>query len=225
MKVLDNPQLKATILRWLSESYLKSTYRPSGMHLTDLIYCLTKSFWDKTDPLPPSEREVLLFASGLGLERVLIPKEYKAEPILIDNIWVSPDFFTNIMGELKTTRMSSKKALAGDLPETWIEQIKGYAKASNQLSYDLAALCLMGNWHPPFPELIGLRLEFEQDEIDSFWAYIMEERLPCLESHLTSPYIPPLPQCYCKDWECKDCRYKMGCRAYCIEKGFKWEER
>ncbi len=224
MKVTDNPDLYKTIFEWLRDTYLKSTYRPEGWHLTEFIYCLTKSYWDRVDPMPPTESETLLFASGLGLERVLIPIEYKAKPILEDTIWVSPDFMTNIHAELKTTRTSSKKILAGDFPETWVEQIMGYCYATHQTQYDLGVLCLLGSYNPPFPKLHCFTLEFEPDGLKDFWLYIAESRKPILGASLRME-LPPIPQKHCKDWECGWCRYTIRCRAYCLEHSIEWKEK
>jgi len=104
----------------LVEEYSKEE-REVGIHVSDLIYCLTKSYFEKTNPLPPTPDEVLLFAIGLGLQKVLIPTRFNSKTIVVDNIICSPDYNSREgKAELKTTRIKYGKE---ELPEAWIEQI------------------------------------------------------------------------------------------------------
>ena len=217
MKRVENPQLTKDILTRLGELYIDRG-RHEGIHLTDLIYCLTKSYHDRTDPLPPTDRELMLFSVGLSLQMVLIPPEQNAMVLERDGILCSPDFISigGRLSELKTTRtsMMEKNKDTGvrgykDLPQTWYEQIMGYSYAAGLQEYELAVLHLMGDYAPPFPTLMGWRLSFDREELEKYWLYIKGRKL-VLEATI-EVHIPPKPFQWCKEWECDGCRYKLRC--------------
>jgi hypothetical protein len=231
MKKLDNPELSRRILNHLADQY-KIKEKREGIHLSTLIYCLTRSFFDQQAPVEPTDEEVMLFALGLGLQDVLTPSESFTPVYNKDGVLFSPDFVFSVkelktavldaspseherkdiavtrLVELKTTRMSSGKE---DLPETWLEYIMGgcYMRGAN--TYDLSVLHMLGNYKPPFPEIRSYRLEFAEDELRANWDYLMERRAVYEEALKTG--TPPVPFSYCKDWECKNCRYKLQCQA------------
>jgi len=183
-------------------------------HLTELVYCLTRSYWDRRDPVPPNEREILLFALGWGLERLLLIGERKAAAGCSEGIYYSPDFlaFTDLPAELKTTRMSTRRInSAADLPVTWQRQILGYMHCLGVTEYELAILFILGDYKPPFPQLIGYRLSATPEEVASNWQWLLARKelyLTCLAEH-----IPPPPGHVCEEWECKECRYALRCEA------------
>lgn len=212
----------------LREGY--QTDRSKELHVTNLIYCLTRSWFDMNAPLDPTPEEVMLFSLGWGLQKVLFPTEQEVEPIEVDEIICSPDFLTigGLKAELKTTRMgvTRKDKITGQvdyspLPETWVEQIKSYCYATKQSEYPLLVLHLMGNYAPPFPQLIGWRLQFSEQELLEHWQYILD-RKAILEQHLESR-IPPEPHTHCKEWECKNCRYVLACQT--VSQAYKQEEK
>jgi hypothetical protein len=159
----------------------------------------------------------MLFALGYGLQDVLTPPDAHTPTIECEGIIYRPDMLLDLpnfgLVELKTTRMSSKK---DELPDTWLEYIKGgcYIRSTN--TYDLSVLYMMGNYAPPFPRLASFRLEFEQAELDSNWQYLMT-RKQIYESHLADN-TPPEPYMWSKDWECSKCRYKLTCEAVAAHK-------
>ena len=111
----------------------EETPKPSP-HATQLIYCLTASYNDLIDPLPRTEKEILMFAVGHGMERFMLDK-VDDQPVKKDGIYMSPDFvmveaYANEpgkYGELKTTR-ARPPGPGGkiDIPEGWRKQIMAY---------------------------------------------------------------------------------------------------
>ena len=203
---VQNKQIERELLDALVQKYITSRER-SGIHVSHLIYCLTKSYYELTDPLPPTDNEVMLFSLGFGLENLLLREESHSVTGELDGIKYSPDFVPLSSGkaELKTTRMSTGKAF----PETWLEQIMAYSYAEKLLQYDLVVLHITGNYKPPFPQIAGYRLTFEQIELDNNWANLLKRKMVlvvALESK-----TPPPHGVWCKDWECKFCRYYMRC--------------
>jgi len=211
MERIFSKQMNKLILKHLSDLYQIGKKR-EGIHLSSLVYCLTKSYWDLTSPLPPTEEEVMLFASGYGLQDILTPKEATIPLYEVDGIIYSPDLLIKVDDgqyvEIKTTR-ASLNTLLKDLPETWIEYIKGGCYIRNINVYHLAIFCLMGTWKPPFPILHCETLTFTDEELKENWNYILNRKEE-LEFSLRKR-VPPEPFKWSKEWECRNCRYKLKC--------------
>ena len=242
MNKIENPELSRKILNHLTELYSINRKR-EGIHLSTLVYCLTRSFFDTVAPIEATDEEVMLFSLGLGLQDVLTPSEAEVPVYEQDGVFFSPDFLLRIRTErdktklsttsgnlpewqpdieydyveLKTTRMSSNKE---ELPETWLEYIMGGCYIRKVNTYNLSVLHMLGNYRPPFPELKSYILEFTDDELETNWHYLMARKRVLQDSLLNN--TPPAPKVWCKDWECKNCRYALQCSA--IEMGGEKEE-
>jgi len=214
MKITQNPEIVNEILGRLVEEYVEEREFP---HATQLIYCLTKSYFDITHNTKPTNEELLLFAIGWGLERVLL--ETKSEPGQKDGIHYSPDFVTLKGGkaELKTTRLSSKKTEGPvyQLPDGWLKQMMAYCYANGGNEYHLVVYHIVGQWRPPDPKLVGLTLEFTDEELEENWQTLLARR--DFLSNALETSTPPAPYEYhLGDWECKNCRYKIICEAFTV---------
>ena len=214
---VHNPEMEKYALTHLSDLYNIRQQR-QGIHLSTVIYCLTRAYFDFTQYIQPTEEEVMLFALGYGLQDVLTPQEAITEVFEKDGIIYSPDFLLKVTDtsiknygqyfEVKTTRMSSNKP---DLPETWVEYIMGGCYIRDITEYELVVLYMMGNWKPPFPKIYAETLKFDQEEILENWYNIVSRR-DVLKDSLQYKYTPT-PTFWCKEWECKYCRYKIVCDA------------
>ena len=205
-----NPALSNKIIEELETEYKLEKPLP---HLTELVYCLTRSYYDRTKPLPPTEREILLFALGFGLERLLLKQQRKSVSGKVEGIHYSPDFlaFTDVPGELKTTRSSSNKFGEEFFPETWRRQILGYMHCLEVTEYELVVLFICGNYKPPFPEIASYRISAEPSEVEVNWRWLQMRKeiyLACISDKLV-----PTPGMFCESWECKECRYNICCEA------------
>ncbi len=213
MERIPNPELERLVLNHLAKLYNIKEKR-EGIHLSTLVYCLTRSFFDQAAPIEPTDDEVLLFALGYGLQDVLTPKEAEAPLYECEGITYRPDMVLKLgeqeLGEIKTTRMSTN-TLATSLPDTWIEYMMGGCYMRGKTSYNLIELPMMGNYKPPFPKILAETLVFTQEEIDSNWEYIKARQEVYLDA--IAKNIPPEPYQHCKEWECKYCRYKLMCEA------------
>jgi hypothetical protein len=200
VEIIEDPSLRQDILNILIEEYSLMEPR-SGIHSSDLIYCLTRSYHSKVDYIPPTEAESLTFSIGLGLERVIIQHTAtRVEPIEIEGVWLSPDFLLqNIHSELKTTRWGENH----DLPSTWLQQVMNYCYATDHLVYNLVVLHIIP------AKLRGWRLFFTQEEIEENWGYMLQ-RKEVLEQALNDQ-VPPREFTYNEDWECANCRYRLRC--------------
>lgn len=202
MELNVNPAMREWVLDRLTSEY--RTPKPTP-HSTQLIYCLTNSYYELYDPLPLTERELLLFSVGFGMERVLLGKT-KDSPLKVDGIYVSPDFMMveGEWGELKTTRMKPPAHGAEmPLPEGWVKQIKAYCHCIGVTHYNLAVL------HVIQPALTTWRLDFTPEELLENWEWI-KYRLATLVGYI-GDVEPPIPFTYNMEWECGYCNYRPRC--------------
>jgi hypothetical protein len=165
------------------------------------------------DDLEPTDREIMLFAIGLGLQDILTPKQAVVPVFEKGGVIFSPDFMFpigNIYCELKTTRASLKKNLVS-LPEVWVEYIMGGCFLRETNTYELSGLYILGSYAPPFPEIYSETLVFDDDEIYENWERLMERKVVYEKALETNQ--PPTPFKYCKKWECDHCRYSLQCNA------------
>ena len=212
MQRLANPELDRLILDHLAEKYKLREYRDKDeIHLSSLVYCITKAFWEANAPTEPTDEELMLFALGYALQEVLTPSTANENLYTKDGVIYRPDFqieLASLTVELKTTRASLKKNKES-LPETWVEYIMGGCYILGINEYHLSSLHLMGSYAPPFPQIYSEMLVFEPEELFENW-----ERLMSRKEALTSAFesnTPPLPFHWCKDWECSKCRYGLLC--------------
>lgn len=211
-----NPELAQRVLDHLAAKYKLKEVR-QGIHLSTLVYCLTKSFLGQVAPIEPTTEEVMLFALGLGLQDVLTPPDASTPIYEAAGIQYSPDFQLKILEdtcELKTTRSSLTRydfQVGGELPDTWMEYIKGGCYILGTNEYKLVVLYMLGNYKPSFPLIDAETLTFSDDELEENWNYLLGRQAVYMRS--LAENIPPQPRSYCKDWECKYCRYRTTCDA------------
>lgn len=208
MDLIPVTTLTDEVMKSLRTEYLTEKPFP---HMAGLIYCLTKYYDDLTDPIAPTDEELLLFSVGFGLERVLLSGHERPESAFCEGIGFSVDFnsIEGIPAELKTTRMSVNTVASKGLPDGWIKQTKGYCHCRGVKSYLLTVLFLMGSYKPPFPIIKSFRLDFTEEEITENWDWLLE-RKAAIESFLADG-IRPEPDSTNEPWECTNCRYKLRC--------------
>jgi hypothetical protein len=209
MNIIDYPELSNEMYEWLIKRVqeMSMVKRTAGIHLTELIYCLTSGFWDRMMPLPYTKQEALTMALGFALERFLVPEDKRAAPGTCEGIEYSKDFWFrgNIPSELKTTRMSSSKTIKREFPESWMKQIMGYCYAEQKLEYALGVVHFLGNYKPPFPEILAVKFQFTQQELKNNWDYLMYRKTVYIQSFADQK--PSTPTRWSMDWECRNCRY------------------
>ena len=226
-----NPALEEELYARLRRKFIHD--RSGEIHFTDTLYCLTKAYWNKTDPLPADNATLGMFAIGFALEDVLL-KDYpiaadpKVEGYIYEGVHFSPDYFiTSMVGEmdLKTTRMWSdadgRPKITADrphgFPDTWLKQFMGYAhrigaSAPDQycdvdyVDYHVAILYLGPG------ELVAGTIRFGWDEVELNMAHHLH-RAAILEDQIHAGE-PPTPFMYNEAWECKTCPYLRRCSSF-----------
>lgn len=215
MRIEPNLQLKNYLLEQAVQEHLSGERQ--FPHVTECIYCLTKSWFKRMDSLPLTEDAIVKFSTGWVLEKVYISNLH-TEMMCCDGIFLSPDFMhyagPGTYGELKSTRMRAPKASdSPDFPETWLEQMMAYAHTVDRLEWDIAVIYLIP------AVVLAWRLYFTEEEVHQNWVNILE-RKEVLSDHIKE-LKPPAPFAWCKKWECGyGCEYKMRCEA--ISRGLEY---
>ena len=217
MDRVDNPELQRMMIDHLADLYnIRDAREPN--HLSSYTTCLTKSFFSSSKKaIEPTEQEVLLFVLGYGLQDVLTPPDMSAPVYEQDGIIYRPDMSfspasVEQLYELKTTRKSSKNHYNDDaLPITWLTYMMGGCKMRGVRQYHLVVLYMMGNYAPPFPQIMADTITFTDEEIESNWQMILANK-QVLDNAIATNTIPT-PFSYCYSWECVYCRYKLVCET------------
>lgn len=203
MEWTEDPQLADKLLELIEADMRKDKPLP---HVTELIYCLTRSYNDRFDHIPLSPKEVTLFSIGVNLEKTFLKGLRQQERGECEGIHFSMDFLTvdERLGELKTTRMAPGKN-PKDFPTTWNKQLLAYMYTQQTLEAVYAVVHLLA---PVFKvwEVAAL-----QGEVHENWIWLQARRVVYLD-HVERK-VRPTPFEHHEGWECKNCRYKLMCDA------------
>lgn len=237
MIIESAPDLRVALLNRVRTEYMIGQQR-EGLHVSSLIYCLSKALYEATDPLPPTDREVELWSIGFGLERVFLPG-LQEEPLEMDGITGTPDFTLGILSDLKSTRMApgssagcaecgepyrghtvittghayvKAPALPFEIPEGWRRQFMAYRWMKNQAGepeYEFAVSII----HLIQPLLQVLRLIFTHNELVENWQWILMRADQYLSMKAAND---PQPFLHMNEWECgagtaNQCQYYLRC--------------
>jgi hypothetical protein len=239
MDITHDPLLEKEILDRIKRKFgLQNSRVREGIHLSDLIYCVTKAYWKRMleeagSPIEITDEEALLFAFGLGLEKVMLEEdeeENRPEAVEVDGIRMSPDYSVlgDMFTEFKSTRISPVKETGQpkNWPSSWIKQMKGYLYAQKHgayahipthNAYRLAAAFIIP------AKLGGFRFTFTDEELETFWTD-MKFRQSKLAQALEQKKLPE-PYAYVEsgrsdDWECKRCPMQLMCETYAGQGNF-----
>ena len=196
------PEIVEKILDEISKRYGLDHSR-AGIHATDLIYCLRKVYWAKTDPLPPTPKELLYYIRGLAMQDVMLDKpSTKLLPFLRDEITASPDYIVDgIPLELKTTLIGKKRLDTYDFPAGWLKQLMAYCSVMGVEQAVLVVFTIIQT------EILSYILNFTDEELLSNWNELLGKKAE-LKLALESNVVPrPLNE----EFECKDCKYRLRC--------------
>lgn len=219
MEIVEDLEFRRELLNRIEKREFSER---TGVHSSDLIYCLNKTALRKLKPLPSSDEEILLFSIGWSTQRWLTEQD-EEEEFEVDGIKVTPDAQTarGCPWELKATYQSSTK----DLTENthWLRQIMSQCKVTGTTSAKLTRFELMGDWKWVFgkgqekenskrPTLHAYHIEFTKQEIENNWRWMLQ-RKALYEGILSSGKLLPkalaLPSG--QEYECKFCPYKKEC--------------
>ena len=236
MKIESNPDLRLRALEAIRVEYGISAQRP-GLHQSELSYCLTKSYWNKTDYTPPDDKAAVMFAIGFAMERVLLERSHP-DPIEIDGITMSLDSLTafEMPVDLKTTRKGSEtsggcgvcgepykghswasnghKYVKGEMvpfemPEGWKRQAAAYRYALNRHRIQSSYDFHFLVIHLVEADATAWTVTFTPQELEDNWNRLLQ-RKKLLQTMLDKG--DPAPFTTNEDWECEHCPYLLRCQ-------------
>lgn len=219
MKATRLPTKEDMMLRLLWERMYREPTKEPGV--TQLIHCLTQTYYQRKHlPQMPGRRAMMLFATGLAIEKAILGDLQRPSEGVIEGISFHTDHFEaeGDFYEMKSTRTSSAKGFE-ELSKSWHRQWLSYLKAVDRTEGNFIILHLMGNYKPPFPDLVVYHVEASEEEIEENWQWMQERRRILLEHEEKKE--PPAPFTYRvidwggtdKDYECEDCPYLVLCKA------------
>lgn len=205
MHVQQNDALANELLDEMMEDDREDRTR---MHpsVTDLIGCLTKSYYDMSADRPTyTDQTKVFFLIGLGLERALLVKR-KGKPTYgeTDGIHWHVDSLDNGLLELKSTRANPAKGEEG-FSERWLKQIKSYLNGIGETVTDLAVVYLIQAQFKVY------RLTFETHELKLHHMWMMGRKK--IWDEAVKEGVSPKAFSTNEDWECKNCAYKLICET------------
>lgn len=204
MKVQINDQLANATL---DELMAEIDEDRSGMHpsVTDLVYCLTKSYFNLHQKAKHTRKVKVFFLVGLGLERALLVARKKVETYgENEGVHYHVDSRDEGLFELKSTRASKKKMDEGDFPEAWLKQTKSYLNLLGGNQVDLGVVFLIPG------EFEVYRLTFDERELEENKLWLLSRRDEF--NRAVEFGDPPESFKWNQDWECGDCQYKIVCQ-------------
>jgi hypothetical protein len=227
MRIEENPALVKETLELLKQEYMGESR--TGLSLTTLLYCLTKAWKDQHEPVEPTDKELHLWSVGFGLERVLIQSRMVHEVWVMDGVTMHPDFLAldGVLADLKTTRAGPKPPTFETYGSMWLRQFQGYARykikqaelAGEVIKYPYPFDVL--TYHLIQAEMKAWRFWFDEAEIERNWEYVQLRKQVWEYSEASG--IMPEPYQWNEDWECKDCRYALGCQLWAsLKKANSW---
>lgn len=235
MKWTESQALTREVLKALKSEERYGSARPpeSPFHLTELIYCLTKSYMNRFGPASgkpeafmPTDQSVMLWLLGEKLEDILLESHKTSLHGMTDGIsWESDVVLTDsgVTGEMKTTRKSTKNFPFRngqlDVSTGWIKQLLGYMYTNALTKMAYIVWFLMGNYSPPFPELKVYEVEATWAEISENWQWVLwrkqQYEMWIERAELPTPFQYNLdaPDGGGASWECDYCQYRLICDA------------
>ena len=217
MEFQRNEQLEEDVLDEMMGEISDDRTHPS---LTDLLYCLTKTWRNANQPLPVTRKTKMYYSIGLGLERNLLVKRHAVNLSDVrgqDGIGFHPDSFTedawldgDRLVEMKGTRYGLSTKGRGEFtpehfPENWHKQAMGYCY---KLKVNKVSFIVL---HIIQAELRTWDIEYTDLELMQNWAQVMLHK----EVWDIADQRQEAPESYAwnQEWECKDCIYSLWCQA------------
>ena len=209
LQVSKNDALASKLLDEMVEEKLEDR---TGQHpsVTDLLRCLTASWWDAHRKVEHGKKKEIFFLIGIGLEKSLLAAR-KQNPTAgeTDGIYWHIDDNDDGLIEVKSYRGSLKKVEQADgsfqLPDYYVQQVKSYCVMLGVNQCDLGIIYIIP------AEFEVYHIEFDDLELGLHRRWLMARR----DVWLVAEAKDKAPESYKhnQDWECRDCQYKLLCQT------------
>jgi hypothetical protein len=204
LRIQPNLRLRQRLLETLTT---RNLIPREGIHVSDLVLCVRRSYFQRIDPKPPTEQTLAYYVDGA--RRDLVIKGLlgtRVQPSNQDGIWFSPDGFDENLEpiEVKTTRSSKL------IQPHYVRQLAYYMVLSKKTRGHLLVQRVGFQTGAPFE---SLDLEFDEGDYKQYYDEMisrrdslldaMRERNPALARHVKRDpeYL----------WLCSGCPWKREC--------------
>ena len=200
----------------------------TGIHQSDLCFCLNKQALRKLHPQDPEDHELLLYSLGWATQRWLTGQDTDEPEKEVDGITVTLDAIHDVYTptdhyrspwELKATFQSSSRPIEENIH--WVRQIMAQCYITGTTEAYLSRLEIMGNWKSigkkeeknlpenRKPTLSAYKLTFTQDELDRNWTWMQDRRDKFVKILVTRELLPKIEAIPSgQSWECGWCRFR-----------------
>uniref|UniRef100_A0A6M3K602 PD-(D/E)XK nuclease superfamily protein n=1 Tax=viral metagenome TaxID=1070528 RepID=A0A6M3K602_9ZZZZ len=159
MKITEDPWFRAKVIEKIRA---REFGERTGVHQSDLNYCLNRQAFRRLAPKGDTDRETLIFSLGYSTQRWLTGMDKDEPEMEVDGIKVTTDcvaegdeytaintptgvvYSNELPWELKATFTSSSKPIEENV--AWLRQIMAECYVRNTTQAKLTRFCLMGNW-------------------------------------------------------------------------------
>ena len=223
MKITESPEFRAKLIKMMAEREFKER---TGVHSTDLVYCLNKQALRRLKPKPIQDHELLLFSLGWAIQRWLTGKPEDEAEREVDGIKVTCDALEGgVPWEVKCTFQSSERPIIENVH--WIRQCMMQCSATGSTHCYLSRFEIVGNWKSIFgkkveralpkskkPTLHCFHLEFTEDDLAAMGEWMRVRRDLFLGILKTGKLLPRVQASASgMRFECDYCGYKEECDA------------
>lgn len=205
--IIINNELHKFFITGLSKKY--NEREREGIHVTDLIYCLRKSYFRKCNKVPETLQTLFYFLDGeqrhKGFQGLVpnLKNEVEIENFDIIGTIDIGGFDNNPNGiiEIKTTRASPAK----ELPLHYLRQGAYYCLLKKTNKFVLLTQ------HINHGEIVFLDVEFTKEELKKYKEEMLRDRDLLRKAYeLENVDILPLVNDNMK-WQCIKCEYNGNC--------------
>lgn len=236
MEIVEDLGFRAELLKKIREREFSER---TGIHMSDLNYCLNKQALRKFKPKEDTDQETLIFSIGWATQRWLTSMDEDEPEKEVDGIKVTCDAlirddrthfpgYTVAPWELKASYQSSNRPIEENIH--WIRQIMCQCYVQGTTEAYLTRFELLGDWGSVYPKgkskeerdanrkasarptLHAYKLSFTQEELDKNWQWFKDRRelfVKMLETKELLPKVVALPPGGA--WECGYCSYQKDC--------------
>lgn len=181
MLMKERPDVASKVLQ---AAYRQSALKPraEGLHVSDLIYCLRKRWYQRHGVVCPPETDesLSIMLLGEGHHGVIEPRgqgEHRATIRMGDHeihatldIYLPDNELFLHPTEIKTTRMSSRKVPSVDMP-MYVDQLASYCVATDDPEGLLLVWHIMGDYKENWgiPVLKAWEFKFRSSELQAWY--------------------------------------------------------
>jgi len=202
----ETTQLNKKLIDTLTEQYSKER---RGIHVSDLVSCLRKTVYEKIQPIPLSETDLMLFVLGEGHHQVIQLLAGKGEvfseqKLQMDEVVGTVDLLDNgVPIEIKTRRTKDREP-----EDNHLKQLS-YYMAMIPSNVGLLLYVMLNNLEDDEPKFICRTITLTNNELGALRDELLHRKnLLTGALKARNPSLAPRGE---NRRECGSCQYFEGC--------------